>query len=74
MIIFEGDFVRPVNEDIWLRVEEILFFDEDPMNNKIRMSDGWMCPAPFESHLAEVRSEDEHMDALEDEVLAEEAA
>ena len=70
MIIFEGDFVRPVNESAWLRVEEIIFSDENPDNNKIRMSDGWLCPAPFESHLAEVRSEDEHMEALAAEVLA----
>ena len=42
MIIFEGDFVRPVNESAWLRVEEIIFSDENPDNNKILMSDGWL--------------------------------
>jgi|SaaInlStandDraft_1057018.scaffolds.fasta_scaffold06496_7 hypothetical protein len=72
MILFEGDFVRPVNETTWLRIEEIIFNDADPMNNKLRMSDGWMCPQPFESHLADVRSASEHIVAIAAEVRAKE--
>jgi hypothetical protein len=64
MIIFVGDYVRPVGESHWLRVEEIIFVDADPMNNKVRMSDGWICPGDVESHIEEYRSESEHMEAL----------
>ena len=42
------------------------------MNNKLRMSDGWMCPQPFESHLADVRSASEHIVAIAAEVRAKE--
>ena len=51
MIVFENDYVRLTEESHWLRVEEIIFVDADPANNRLRLSD-------------EVRSENEHFAEL----------
>lgn len=73
MIIFEGDYVRLTNESHWLRVDEIVFVDADEANNRLVMSDGYIVPAPIWEYIDDVRSENEHMEALAIEVLEEEA-
>ena len=54
LIIFEGDLVRMVGEDEWLKVEEIIIETANPEDNKLRLSDGYICPAPVEQYVAEV--------------------
>jgi len=68
MIVFENDYVRLTEESHWLRVEEIIFVDADPANNRLRLSDDYIVPAPIERYIDEVRSEDEQMEAYADEV------
>lgn len=72
MIIFEGDFVRLTNESHWLRVDEIVFVDADPANNKLRLSDDYVVPAPIEKYIEEYRSENEQMEAYAEEVREQE--
>ena len=72
MIIFEGDYVRLTNESHWLRVEEIVFVDADPANNKLRLSDDYVVPAPIERYIEEYRSENEQMEAYAEEVREQE--
>ena len=60
MIIFEGDYVRLVNEDKWLQVKEIIAVSADYAENKMALSDGYIVPAPVERNVAEVRSDGEH--------------
>jgi len=72
MIIFEGDYVRLTNESHWLRVDEIVFVDADPANNKLRLSDDYVVPAPIEKYIEEYRSENEQMEAYADEVREQE--
>ena len=73
MIIFENDYVRLTEESQWLRVEEIIFVDADPANNKLRLSDDYIVPAPVEKYIDEVRSENEQMEAYAEEVRASDA-
>lgn len=73
MIIFEGDYVRLTNESHWLRVDEIVFVDADPANNKLRLSDDYVVPAPIEKYIEEYRSENEQMEAYAEEVRASDA-
>ena len=54
LIIFEGDLVRMVGEDEWLKVEEIIIETANPEDNKLRLSDGYICPAPVERYVADV--------------------
>jgi hypothetical protein len=72
MIIFEGDYVRLTNESHWLRVDEIVFVDADPANNKLRLSDDYVVPAPIEKYIEEYRSENEQMEAYAEEVREQE--
>jgi len=72
MIIFEGDYVRLTNESHWLRVDEIIFVDADPANNKLRLSDDYVVPAPIEKYIDEARSENEQMEAYAEEVREQE--
>jgi hypothetical protein len=66
MIIFEGDYVRLVNEDNWVQVKEIIPVSDDYAENKMGLSDGYIVPAPVESYVAEVRSAGEHAKLSED--------
>jgi len=72
MIIFEGDYVRLTNESHWLRVDEIVFVDADPANNKLRLSDDYVVPAPIEKYIEEYRSENEQMEAYAEEIREQE--
>ena len=72
MIIFEGDYVRLTNESHWLRVDEIIFVDADPANNKLRLSDDYVVPAPIEKYIEEYRSENEQMEAYAEEIREQE--
>jgi len=72
MIIFEGDYVRLTEESHWLRVDEIIFVDADPANNKLRLSDDYVVPAPIEKYIEEYRSENEQMEAYAEEVREQE--
>lgn len=72
MIIFENDYVRLTEESHWLRVEEIIFVDADPANNRLRLSDDYIVPAPVEKYIDEVRSENEQMEAYAAEVREQE--
>ena len=72
MIIFENDYVRLTEESHWLRVEEIIFVDADPANNRLRLSDDYIVPAPVEKYIDEVRSEYEQMEAYAAEVREQE--
>jgi len=64
MIVFENDYVRLTEESHWLRVEEVIFVDADPANNRLRLSDDYVVPAPIERYIDEVRSENEHFAEL----------
>ena len=72
MILFKGDFVRMTNESQWLQIKEIHINGFNPENNTMTLSDGYVCPAPVEKYIDEVRSENEHYEAIADEVREQE--
>ena len=73
MILFKGDFVRMTNESQWLQIKEIHINGFNPENNTMTLSDGYVCPAPVEKYIDEVRSENEQYEAIADEVRASDA-
>jgi hypothetical protein len=59
LIIFEGDYVTLVDEPEWLEVVEIIIVNSNPENNMLKLSDGYVVPAPIERYVDEVISKKE---------------
>ncbi len=59
LIIFEGDYVTLIGYPTWLEVVEIVMVDGNPDNNMLKLSDGYVVPAPVEHHVGEVISKKE---------------
>jgi len=59
-IIFEGDYVTLKGEAEWLQVKEIVVVDGFRANNMLKLSDGYVVPAPVERYVDEVLSSEEY--------------
>jgi len=59
LIIFEGDYVTLTGEPEWLEVVEIVMVDGNRANNMLKLSDGYVVPAPIERYVDEVISKKE---------------
>ena len=59
LIIFEGDYVTLTGEPEWLEVVEIVIVDGNRANNMLKLSDGYVVPAPVERYVDEVISKKE---------------
>ena len=59
LIIFEGDYVTLIGEPQWLEVVEIVMVDGNPENNMLKLSDGYVVPAPVERYVGQVISKKE---------------
>ena len=60
LIIFEGDYVTLKGEAEWLQVKEIVVVDGFRANNMLKLSDGYVVPAPVERYVEEVISAQEY--------------
>lgn len=60
LIIFEGDYVTLYDEPEWLQVVEIVIVNSNPENNMLKLSDGFIVPAPVERYVDQVISANEY--------------
>ena len=60
LIIFEGDYVTLYDEPEWLQVVEIIIVNSNPENNMLKLSDGFIVPAPVERYVDQVISANQY--------------
>jgi len=54
LIIFEGDYVTLTGEPEWLKVVDIIIVNSNPDCNMLKLSDGYIVPAPVERYVDKV--------------------